>query len=167
MERQASHFARACQPVSPVSPGREEGRCSLFVLSSLATGLLIAAVSRSEFQAVQIAVFYLFPLIHFSRAVRAVTLHGADLAVLAGFVVFLLLGGAGLPEARGVGTRTGSAGGGFAAPLRNFGGGGVPISRRGRRGSRLHTGARSGRCRNAPERAGARRREIRPGARNR
>ncbi|MBI2000304.1 MAG: ABC transporter permease, partial [candidate division NC10 bacterium] len=73
--------------------------CALFVLSSLATGLLISTVSRSQFQAVQIAVFYilpvfmlsgayapieaipdyirpissLFPLMYFSRAVRAVT----------------------------------------------------------------------------------------------
>lgn len=97
--------------------------CCLFVLSSLATGLLISVVSRSQFQAVQIAVFYvlpvfmlsgafghleaipayirpisyLFPLMYFSRAVRAVTLRGADLAqvsndlaVLSGFVVILL-----------------------------------------------------------------------------
>jgi len=97
--------------------------CGLFVLSSLATGLLISVVSRSQFQAVQIAVFYvlpvfllsgafghleaipdyirpisyLFPLMYFSRAVRAVTLRGADfaqvstdLAVLSGFVVVLL-----------------------------------------------------------------------------
>jgi len=79
--------------------------CGLFVLSSLATGLLISAVSRSQFQAVQIAVFYvlpvfllsgayapieaipdyirpitnLFPLMYFCRAVRAVTLRGAGL----------------------------------------------------------------------------------------
>jgi ABC-2 type transport system permease protein len=97
--------------------------CALFVLSSLATGLLISAVSRSQFQAVQIAVFYvlpvfmlsgayapieaipdyirpisyLFPLMYFSRAVRAVTLRGAgfflvwkDLAILSGFVVVFL-----------------------------------------------------------------------------
>ncbi len=97
--------------------------CGLFVLSSLATGLLISAVSRSQFQAVQIAVFYvlpvfmlsgayspieampeyirpisyLFPLMYFCRAVRAVTLRGADLAqvwkdlaILSGFIVFLL-----------------------------------------------------------------------------
>jgi len=97
--------------------------CGLFVLSSLATGLLISVVSRSQFQAVQIAVFYvlpvfmlsgafghleaipeyirpisyLFPLMYFSRAVRAVTLRGADFAqvandltVLSGFVVILL-----------------------------------------------------------------------------
>ena len=97
--------------------------CCLFVLSSLATGLLISVVSRSQFQAVQIAVFYvlpvfmlsgafghleaipayirpisyLFPLMYFSRAVRAVTLRGADFAqvandltVLSGFVVILL-----------------------------------------------------------------------------
>jgi ABC-2 type transport system permease protein len=97
--------------------------CALFVLTSLATGLLISAVSRSQFQAVQIAVFYvlpvfmlsgayapieaipdyirpisyLFPLMYFSRAVRAVTLRGADLpqiwqdiTVLAGFVVVFL-----------------------------------------------------------------------------
>lgn len=97
--------------------------CALFVLTSLATGLLISAVSRSQFQAVQIAVFYvlpvfmlsgayspieaipdyirpisfLFPLMYFSRTVRAVTLRGADLtqiwpdvAILSGFVVVFL-----------------------------------------------------------------------------
>ncbi len=97
--------------------------CTLFVLSSLATGLLISAVSRSQFQAVQIAVFYvlpvfmlsgayapieaipeairpisyLFPLMYFCRAVRAVTLRGAglllvwkDLAILSGFVLIFL-----------------------------------------------------------------------------
>ena len=97
--------------------------CALFVLSSLATGLFISAVSRSQFQAVQIAVFYvlpvfmlsgaygpieaipetvrpisyLFPLMYFCRAVRAVTLRGADLAqiwkelaILLGFVVIFL-----------------------------------------------------------------------------
>jgi len=97
--------------------------CGLFVLSSLATGLLISAVSHSQFQAVQIAVFYvlpvfilsgayspieaipeyirpisyLFPLMYFCRAVRAVTLRGADLAlvwrdlaILSGFVVFFV-----------------------------------------------------------------------------
>jgi ABC-2 type transport system permease protein len=97
--------------------------CALFVLTSLATGLLISAISRSQFQAVQIAVFYvlpvfmlsgayapleaipeyirpisyLFPLMYFSRAVRAVTLRGADLlqiwqdvTVLSGFVVVFL-----------------------------------------------------------------------------
>jgi ABC-2 type transport system permease protein len=91
----------------------------------LATGVLISVVSRSQFQAVQIAVFYvlpvfllsgafghleaipayirpisyLFPLMYFSRAVRAVTLRGADLAqistdlaALAGFVFLLLCG---------------------------------------------------------------------------
>ncbi len=97
--------------------------CALFVLSSLATGLLISTVSRSQFQAVQIAIFYilpvfllsgayapieaipeyirpisyLFPLMYFSRAVRAVTLRGAgltlvwrDLAVLGGFTLIFL-----------------------------------------------------------------------------
>ena len=97
--------------------------CVLFVLTSLATGLLISAISRSQFQAVQIAVFYvlpvfmlsgayapieaipetvrpisyLFPLMYFCRAVRAVTLRGAgllliwrDLAVLSGFVLIFL-----------------------------------------------------------------------------
>ncbi|RPI09586.1 MAG: ABC transporter permease [Zetaproteobacteria bacterium] len=97
--------------------------CGLFVLTSLATSVLISVVSRSQFQAVQIAVFYvlpvfmlsgafghleaipeyirpisyLFPLMYFSRAVRAVTLRGADFAqvandltVLSGFVVILL-----------------------------------------------------------------------------
>ena len=99
--------------------------CGLFVLSSLATGLLISVVSHSQFQAVQIAVFYvlpvfllsgafghleaiperirsisyLFPLMYFSRAVRAVTLREAnlaqisnDLAALSGFVLLLLCG---------------------------------------------------------------------------
>jgi ABC-2 type transport system permease protein len=97
--------------------------CVLFVLTSLATGLLISAVSRSQFQAIQIAVFYilpvfmlsgayapieaippairpisyLFPLMYFCRAVRAVTLRGAsfllvwkDLAILGGFVLIFL-----------------------------------------------------------------------------
>ena len=97
--------------------------CVLFVLTSLATGLLISAVSRSQFQAIQIAVFYvlpvfmlsgayapieaipdairpisyLFPLMYFCRAVRAVTLRGAglllvwkDLAILSGFVLIFL-----------------------------------------------------------------------------
>ena len=97
--------------------------CLLFVLTSLATGLLISAVSRSQFQAIQIAVFYilpvfmlsgayapieaippairpisyLFPLMYFCRAVRAVTLRGAglllvwkDLAILGGFVMIFL-----------------------------------------------------------------------------
>jgi len=97
--------------------------CALFVLSSLATGLLISTVSRSQFQAVQIAIFYilpvfmlsgayapieaipeyirpisyLFPLMYFSRAVRAVTLRGAgllliwkDLAILGGFTLIFL-----------------------------------------------------------------------------
>ena len=97
--------------------------CILFVMTSLATGLLISAVSRSQFQAVQLAVFYilpvfmlsgayapvevipeairpisyLFPLMYFCRAVRAVTLRGADLflvwkdmAILSGFVLIFL-----------------------------------------------------------------------------
>jgi ABC-2 type transport system permease protein len=97
--------------------------CVLFVLTSLATGLLISAVARSQFQAIQIAVFYvlpvfmlsgayapieaipqairpisyLFPLMYFCRAVRAVTLRGAglllvwkDLAILGGFVLIFL-----------------------------------------------------------------------------
>jgi ABC-2 type transport system permease protein len=97
--------------------------CVLFVLTSLATGLLISAVSRSQFQAIQIAVFYilpvfmlsgayspieaipkavrpisyLFPLMYFCRAVRAVTLRGAglflvwkDLAILSGFILVFL-----------------------------------------------------------------------------
>jgi ABC-2 type transport system permease protein len=99
------------------------GLCVLFVITSLATGLLISAVSRSQFQAIQIAVFYvlpvfmlsgayapieaipetirpvsyLFPLMYFCRAVRAVTLRGAgfflvwrDLAILGGFSLVLL-----------------------------------------------------------------------------
>ena len=97
--------------------------CALFVLTSLATGLLISSISRSQFQAVQIAVFYIlpvfmlsgayaplelipeyvrpisymFPLMYFLRAVRAVTIRGADLmtvwkdiAVLGGFVIVYL-----------------------------------------------------------------------------
>jgi len=97
--------------------------CCLFALTSLATGLLISAVSRTQFQAVQIAVFYvlpvfmlsgayapieaipdyirpvshLFPLMYFSRTVRAVTLRGAelvqiwqDVVILGGFAVVFL-----------------------------------------------------------------------------
>jgi ABC-2 type transport system permease protein len=97
--------------------------CALFVLASLATGVLISAVSRSQFQAVQIVIFYillvfmlsgayapieaipetirpisnLFPLMYFCRAVRAVTLRGAglalvwkDLVILAGFFLLML-----------------------------------------------------------------------------
>jgi ABC-2 type transport system permease protein len=97
--------------------------CVLFVLSSLATGLLISTVSRSQFQAIQIAVFYvlpvfmlsgayapieaipgsirpvsyLFPLMYFCRAVRAVTLREAglllvwrDMVILGGFALVLL-----------------------------------------------------------------------------
>lgn len=82
--------------------------CLAFVLSSLATGLLISAVSATQFQAIQIAVFYVlpvfllsgayapieaipayirwisygFPLTYFARALRAVTLRGADLSVV-------------------------------------------------------------------------------------
>jgi len=78
------------------------------VLSSLATGLLIASVCRSQFQAVQCAVFYvlpvfmlsgayapialipravrllsyLFSLLYFCQAVQAVTLRGAGLAMV-------------------------------------------------------------------------------------
>jgi len=37
--------------------------CTLFVLTSLATGLLISAISRSQFQAIQIAVFYVLPML--------------------------------------------------------------------------------------------------------
>jgi len=99
------------------------GLCALFVLSSLATGLLISSISRSQFQAVQLAVFYVlpvfmlsgayapielipnyvrpisyvFPLMYFARATRAVTLRGADviavwkdLIILAGFIVVYL-----------------------------------------------------------------------------
>ena len=99
------------------------GLCALFVLSSLATGLLISSISYSQFQAVQIAVFYvlpvfmlsgayapielipeyvrpisyLFPLMYFSRAARAITLRGADvfavwkdLIILSGFTVVYL-----------------------------------------------------------------------------
>ncbi len=99
------------------------GLCALFVLSSLSTGLLISSLSRTQFQAVQIAVFYvlpvfmlsgayapielipeyvrpisyLFPLMYFSRAARAITLRGADvmavwkdLIILSGFIVVYL-----------------------------------------------------------------------------
>jgi ABC-2 type transport system permease protein len=96
------------------------GLCALFVLSSLATGLLISSVSRSPFQAVQIAVFYvlpvfilsgayapievipeyvrpishLFPLMYFLRAVRAATLRDADFLVV--WKDLLILGGFGI-----------------------------------------------------------------------
>jgi ABC-2 type transport system permease protein len=84
------------------------GICLAFVLSSLATGLLISALSATQFQAIQVAVFYVlpvfllsgayapieaiptsirwisyaFPLTYFARALRAVTLRGADLSVV-------------------------------------------------------------------------------------
>ena len=90
--------------------------CALFVLTSLTTGLLISAVSRSQFQAIQIAVFYilpvfilsgayapieaipetirpisnLFPLMYFCRAVRAVTLRGAGLDLVWKDLVILM-----------------------------------------------------------------------------
>ncbi len=99
------------------------GLCALFVLTSLATGLLISSISHSQFQAVEIAVFYvmpvfmlsgayaplevippyvrpvsyLFPLMYFLRAARAVTVRGAglvmiwkDLVILGGFIIVYL-----------------------------------------------------------------------------
>lgn len=42
--------------------------CSLFIVSSLATGLLISAVCRSQTQAMQIAIFYCMPVVMLSGA---------------------------------------------------------------------------------------------------
>jgi len=92
--------------------------CFLFLLFSLGLGLLISAFSRTQTQAIQISVFFLlpilllsgafapleqlpravricselFPLTHFCRAFRSVNLYNADLAYIAGDLLFLAIG---------------------------------------------------------------------------
>ena len=92
--------------------------CFLFLLFSLGLGLLISAFSRTQTQAIQISVFALlpilllsgafapleqlpravricselFPLTHFCRAFRSVNLYNADLAYIAGDLLFLAIG---------------------------------------------------------------------------
>ena len=92
--------------------------CFLFLLFSLGLGLLISAFSRTQTQAIQISVFTLlpilllsgafapleqlpravricselFPLTHFCRAFRSVNLYNADLAYIAGDLLFLAIG---------------------------------------------------------------------------
>jgi len=92
--------------------------CLLFLLCSLGLGLLISAFSATQTQAIQFAVFFLlpvfplsgafapleqlpesirflaqtFPLTHFCHAFRMINLRDADLAFIAGDLVFLLLG---------------------------------------------------------------------------
>jgi ABC-2 type transport system permease protein len=91
--------------------------CFLFLLSSLALGLLLSAVSQTQTQAIQFAVFYLlpvfplsgafasldqlpggvrfiselFPLTHFCRAFRLINFQSAGWNYLAGDLAFLLL----------------------------------------------------------------------------
>ena len=92
--------------------------CLLFLLCSLGLGLLISAFSTTQTQAIQFAVFFLlpvfplsgafapleqlpesirflaqsFPLTHFCHAFRMINLRDADLAFIAGDLVFLLVG---------------------------------------------------------------------------
>ncbi|MCE9609397.1 MAG: ABC transporter permease [Chthoniobacter sp.] len=92
--------------------------CLLFLLCSLGLGLLISAFSATQTQAIQFAVFFLlpvfplsgafapleqlpesirflaqtFPLTHFCHAFRMINLRDADLAFIAGDLVFLLVG---------------------------------------------------------------------------
>ena len=92
--------------------------CLFFLLCSLGTGLLISAFCQTQTQAIQFAVFYLFPvfplsgafapieqlpagvrmfsqafpLTHFCHAFRMVSLGHADLSAILGDIVFLLAG---------------------------------------------------------------------------
>ncbi len=92
--------------------------CLLFLLCSLGTGLLISAFCQTQTQAIQIAVFYLFPvfplsgafapldqlpagiqklsqafpLTHFCHAFRMVSLAQAGISSIVGDLVFLLVG---------------------------------------------------------------------------
>jgi ABC-2 type transport system permease protein len=93
--------------------------CLLFLVCSLGTGLLISAICETQSQAIQFAVLYLlpvfplsgafapfdqlprgiqwlaqaFPLTHFCRAFRLVSLCQAGVAGIAGDLIFLLVGG--------------------------------------------------------------------------
>lgn len=92
--------------------------CLLFLLSSLALGLVISAFCRTQTQAIQVAVFFLmpvfvlsgafapldqlppavaaiselFPLTHFCRAFRIVSMYQAPLSAAAGDLAALVLG---------------------------------------------------------------------------
>jgi ABC-type multidrug transport system permease subunit len=92
--------------------------CLLFLLCSLGTGLLISTFCRTQAQAIQFAVFYLlpvfplsgafasldqlppavrvisqtFPLTHFCRAFRLVSLGGSGFITIAGDLCWLLAG---------------------------------------------------------------------------
>ncbi len=91
--------------------------CTVFVVSSLATGQLISAVAKTQHQGTQIALFYLlpvfflsgayaplesipatvrpisylFPLTYFSRSVRAVTLRDAGIILVGKDLLILSL----------------------------------------------------------------------------
>ena len=95
--------------------------CLLFLLCSLGLGLLISAISTTQTQAIQIAVFFLlpifllsgafapleqlprviqyisqaFPLTHFCRAFRLINLHNAGISFITGDLLLLLIGAIG------------------------------------------------------------------------
>jgi ABC-2 type transport system permease protein len=92
--------------------------CFLFLCCSLGLGLLISAFCHTQTQSIQIAVFYLlpvlmlsgafapleqlppairmisqtFPLTHFCHAFRLVNMHNAGVSFIAGDLLFMLLG---------------------------------------------------------------------------
>ena len=92
--------------------------CFLFLCCSLGLGLLISAFCHTQTQSIQIAVFYLlpvlmlsgafapleqlppaiqmisqtFPLTHFCHAFRLVNMHNADISFIVGDLLFMLLG---------------------------------------------------------------------------
>ena len=100
------------------SPALTSLLCLLFLLCSLGTGLLISAFCQTQTQAIQFAVFYLFPvfplsgafapldqlphgirmlsqafpLTHFCHAFRMVSLGQAGISSILGDLIFLLLG---------------------------------------------------------------------------
>ena len=100
------------------SPALTSLLCLLFLLCSLGTGLLISAFCQTQTQAIQFAVFYLFPvfplsgafapldqlppgirmlsqafpLTHFCHAFRMVSLGQAGISSILGDLVFLLVG---------------------------------------------------------------------------
>jgi len=107
----ALHFHVAFQ-----NPGTLALTCFLFLLSSLALGLLLSSISQTQTQAIQFAVFYLlpvfplsgafaslddlprgvrfiselFPLTYFCRAFRLVDFQSAGWSYIAGDLAFLL-----------------------------------------------------------------------------
>ncbi len=102
--------------------------CLLFLLCSLALGLVISAFCNTQAQAVQITVFFLlpiiplcgafaplnqlpdairafaeiFPLTHFCRAFRLVNLSNADFSFIAGDVLYLAIGALAMFSAAGL-----------------------------------------------------------------